>query len=118
MIQQTCQWLRELHLSAMGQAYKGQTELPAFSAMDFDQRFALLVQAEWEQRRENKLGRLLKAASLRDKGACLEELDFQASRNLEKSAVANLSDCRWIRKGYNLLISGACGTGYVNHMDM
>ena len=111
MIQQTRQWLRELYLSSMEKAYYAQTELPAFSGMGFDERFALLVQAELEKRRENKLARLLKAANLRDKGACLEELDFQASRGLEKSVVATLSDCRWIRKGHNLLISGACGTG-------
>ena len=111
MREQTQQWLRELYLSAMGKAYSGQAELPASNALGFDERFALLVQAEWESRREKKLLRLLKAANLRDKGACLEELDFQAGRNLDKAAVANLGDCQWIRKGRNLLICGACGTG-------
>jgi len=111
MIQQTCQWLRDLHLSAMEKAYKGQVELPALSSLSFDERFALLVQAQLESRKERKLCRLLKAANLRDKGACLEELDFQTGRNLEKSTVANLCDCRWIRKGHNILLSGACGTG-------
>jgi DNA replication protein DnaC len=111
MIQQTCQWLRELYLPAMEKAYCGQAELPASSALGFDERFSLLVQAERESRREKKLMRLLKAAELRDKGACLEELDFRAGRNLEKSQVANLADCRWIRNGHNLLVSGACGTG-------
>ena len=70
-----------------------------------------MVQAETESRREKKLSRLLKAASLRDKGACLEELDFHTSRNLQKGEVAVLGDCLWIRKGRNVLVSGACGTG-------
>ena len=111
MIQQTRQWLRELHLPAMEKAYSGQVELPACEALGFDERFALLVQAEWENRREKKFSRLLKTASLRDSGACLEEVDYQSGRNLEKSLVAVLADCRWIRKGHNLLVSGACGTG-------
>lgn len=111
MIQQTLKYLRELHLPAMGKAYSGQMELPAFNDLSFDERFSLLVQSEWESRREKKLIRLLKAACLRDKGACLEELDYKSTRNLEKSTVANLADCRWIRKGHNLLVSGACGTG-------
>jgi DNA replication protein DnaC len=111
MKQQTSQWLRELHLSAMEQAYSGQDELSAMESLGFDERFALLVQAERESRQEKKLSRLLKVAALRDKGACLEELDFRPGRNLEKSTVANYCDCRWIRKGVNLLISGACGTG-------
>ena len=111
MIQQTRQWLRELRLPALEKAYAGQIELPAFNAIGFDERFALMVQAEWENRHEKKLERLLKAACLRDRNASLEELDFTASRNLEKSVIANLSDSRWIRKGNNLLVCGACGTG-------
>ena len=111
MTQQTCALLRELRLSAMEQAYRNQKELPASNALSFDERFALLVQAEWESRQDKKLKRLLQAARLRAPNARLEELSFQASRNLEKSAVAQLSDCRWIRNGRNVLVYGACGTG-------
>ena len=111
MTEQTRQWLRELRLPAMEKAYSGQLELPASAALGFDERLALLVQAEVESRRNKKLSRLLKTANLKDKGACLEELDFSKSRNIDKSLVANLADCRWIRKGFNLLITGACGTG-------
>jgi len=111
MIQQTREWLRELHLPAMEKAYSGQLELPASAALGFDERLALLVQSEVESRRDKKLLRLLKTANLKDKGACLEELDFSKSRNIDKSFITNLADCRWIRNGYNLLITGACGTG-------
>ena len=111
MIQQTCALLREMRLPAMEQAYKGQDELAACGALSFDERFGLLVQAEWEKRQDTKLTRLLKAACLRSRAACLEELSYTAGRNLEKSLVAHLGDCRWIRKGQNLLVSGACGTG-------
>src|SRR5215469_7694869 len=111
MTQQTRQWLRELRLPEMERAYARQLELPASNALGFDERLALLVQAELESRRNNRLARLLKTASLKEKGACLEEIDFQQSRNIEKNLVANLADCRWIGKGHNLLVSGACGTG-------
>ena len=111
MTQQTRQWLREMRLPAMDRAYTQQLELPASNSLSFDERFALLVQAEWESRNNKKLTRLLKTANLRDKNACLEEIDFQKSRNIEKNVVANLAGCSWIRKGHNLLISGSCGTG-------
>ena len=111
MTQQTCQWLRDLRLPAMEKTYSQQLELPASAALGFDERFALLVQAEVESRRNKRLTQLLKTANLKDKGACLEELDFSKSRNIDKSLVANLTDCRWIRKGQNILITGACGTG-------
>ena len=111
MTQQTRQWLRELHLPAMEKAYAGQLELPASDALGFDERFALLLQAELESRRNKKLMRLLKSSNLKDKKACLEEIDFEKSRNINKNLVANLADCNWIRKGHNMLICGACGTG-------
>jgi len=103
--------MRELRMPAMEKAYAGQAELSVSNALGFDERLALLVQAELESRKEKKLKRLLKAANLRDKGACLEELEYKANRNLEKSMVANLGDCRWIHKGLNVLVCGACGTG-------
>ena len=111
MTEQTQVWLRELHLGAMAKAYSQQLELSISATLGFDERLALLVQAEVESRRSKKLSRLLKTANLKDKGACLEEIDFNKSRNIDKGLVANLVDCRWIRKGQNLLITGACGTG-------
>ena len=111
MTQQTCLWLRELHLPAMERAYAGQLELPASYALGFDERLALLLQAELESRRNKKLARLLKASNLKDKNACLEEIDYDKSRNINKEQIANLAGCRWIRKGQNILITGACGTG-------
>ena len=111
MTQQTCQWLRELHLPAMEKAYARQLELPASDALGFDERLALLLQAELESRRNKKLLRLLKAANVKDKNACLEEISYDKNRNISKNLVANLADCHWIRKGQNILISGACGTG-------
>jgi DNA replication protein DnaC len=111
MTQQTRLWLRELCLPAMEKAYAGQLELPASEALGFDERLAFLLQAELESRRNKKLLRLLKTANLKDKNACLEEIDFDKSRNINKNLVVNLADCQWIRKGQNILITGACGTG-------
>jgi DNA replication protein DnaC len=111
MTQQTLQWLRELCLPAMEKSYAQQLELPASDSLGFDERLALLLQAELESRRNKKLARLLKAANLKDKNACLEEIDFKKGRNIDKHLVANLADCRWIRKGHNILVCGACGTG-------
>jgi len=111
MTQQNCQWLRELHLPAMEKAYARQLELPASDALGFNERFALLLQAELECRREKKLLRLLKEANLKDKNACLEEIDYALSRDIKKEQIVNLADCRWIRNAHNILITGACGTG-------
>jgi DNA replication protein DnaC len=111
MTQQTLALLKELRLSVMEGEYRRQTELPASAELSFDERLALLVDAEYRSRQNKKLARLIKAAYLREPSACLEELDYSAGRKLEKAAVARLSDCRWIADGKHMLVTGPCGTG-------
>ena len=111
MIQQTLGYLKEMHLSVMEGEYRRQSELAAFNELSFEERFSLLVDAEWRERKNKKLHRLLRAACLREPGACLEELDYSKSRGLEKAPIARLSDCVWIREGKHMLITGPCGTG-------
>ena len=41
----------------------------------------------------------------------LEDLDFRTRRGLDRSQIASLSSCDWIRCGQNLLIHGATGCG-------
>lgn len=100
-----------MRLSVMAQDYRRQMELPAMSALSFDDRFAMMVDAEWLSRQENKLKRLIKAADLREPGARLEDIDFNPRRKLDKGDIARLSDCAWIKEGKNLFITGATGTG-------
>jgi DNA replication protein DnaC len=111
MTQQTLALLKELRLPVMEAEYRRQLELPASAELPFDERLALLVDAEYRSRQNKKLSRLIKAACLRESSACLEELDYSASRKLEKAAVARLSDCRWIAEGKHMLVTGPCGTG-------
>jgi len=111
MIQQTLQYLKEMHLSVMAHEYRRQSELALWSEMTFEEQLSILVDAEWRERRNKKLHRLLKAAGLRESGARLEELDYSSSRGLEKVQVARLSDCAWIREGKHMMITGPCGTG-------
>jgi DNA replication protein DnaC len=111
MIQQTLGILKEMRLPVMEAEYRRQTELPASNELPFDERLALMVDAEWRARQNKRLLRLIKAACLRESMACLEELDYSESRKLDKAAIARLSDCRWIKDGKHMLITGPCGTG-------
>ena len=100
-----------MHLGVMAQEYRRQTELPAMAQLSFEERLAMLVDAEWISRHNNKLRRLLKAADLRHPEACLEDVDYAPSRRLERSTIARLSNLTWIKERQNLFITGACGTG-------
>lgn len=108
---QTMDKLAGMRLSAMSREYRRQLEHPSTSDLSFEDRFAMLVDSEWTARKNNQLGRLLKAANLRIGNACLEDLDYSSKHNLDKNMVARLADCAWIREGRNLIITGFTGTG-------
>ena len=111
MANQTLLKLTEMRLHTMGDEFVRQMELPAMSALSFDERFGLVVEAEWLHRHNSKIERLLRAAKLRCPSACLENIDFISERNLDKALIARLSDMAWIAEKRNLLITGPCGVG-------
>ena len=57
------------------------------------------------------MARLLKAAKLKVSVACIEDIDWRASRALDRSLVAALAGGDWLRHAQNCLISGATGSG-------
>jgi DNA replication protein DnaC len=75
-----------------------------------DEMVAHLVDAEWEERHTRRLVRLLKGARFRYQ-ASMEQLDFSLPRNLDKNVILRFSDCRWIDKAQNIILTGPTGAG-------
>jgi DNA replication protein DnaC len=111
MNEHTLTQLRSLRLDGMVRAIEEQATSTAASALGFDERLALLVQREVAWRDDRRLARLLKAAKLKVSAACIEEIDWRASRSLDRSLVTALTAGDWIRNAQNLLITGATGCG-------
>lgn len=111
MINQTLDKLNGMKLRAMEQEYRRQIELPANEALSFNERLAMIVDAEWLARTNNRLQRFLREANLRDASANLENINFDSRRNLDRTNIARLADCSWVKEGKNLIITGATGTG-------
>ena len=111
MTNQTVRQLLEMRLPARESEFRRQCELPAMSGLTFDERFGLIVESEWRSRYNAKIGRMLKAAKLRCPGACLEDIDFDEGRNLDRAQIARLSDMSWLAEGRNMFITGPCGVG-------
>jgi DNA replication protein DnaC len=95
----------------MAHALDDQATNAAASAMAFDERLALLVQREIDWRDAKRLARLLKAAKLKVGDACIENIDWRASRGLDRGLITQLAGCDWLRHAHNVLISGATGVG-------
>ena len=74
--QTTMDKLYGMRLSVMAQAYRDQEEMLGVADMTFDERFAMIVDAEWDSRRINKRTRLLRQAAFSDPEANV--IDFPA----------------------------------------
>lgn len=94
----------------MAQAFQQQQEQPQLHQLPFDDRFALLVEAERAQREAQRLKRLLRSAQFRQQ-ASVEDLDWRASRGLDKALLATLATCEWIRQAHCVLLTGPSGVG-------
>lgn len=108
--QPTLDSLNRLKLFGMAAALTEQSTQSAAHGLAFEERFGLLVEREVVHRENRRLTRLLQVAGLKER-ACLEDLDFRARRGLDRSQLASLTSCDWIRSGQNLVIHGATGCG-------
>jgi DNA replication protein DnaC len=111
MINQTLDKLSSMKLRAMEQEYRRQIELSVNTTLSFDERLAMIVDAQWLAKANSRLQRLLRQANLREPSASLEDINYDPKRNLDKATIARLADCTWIKEGKNLIITGATGTG-------
>ena len=103
--------LQGMHLRAMAQAWREQGKDANIVAMSFDERFALLVDAEWLARENARLTRALREAKLRIAGASVEGIEFPPRRELDKSTMRQLASCKWVHEHQTVIITGATGTG-------
>jgi DNA replication protein DnaC len=111
LTEHTLTQLRSLRLDGMVHAIEEQATSTATTALEFDARLTLLVQSEIAWRDNRRVERLLKAAKLKVNSACVEDINWRASRSLDRSLVATLAGGDWLRNAQNLLITGMTGCG-------
>jgi DNA replication protein DnaC len=109
--EQTLTQLRSLRLDGMVAALSDHATSRAAAELRFEERLALLVQREIDWRDDKRLTRLLKAARLKVAGACIEDINWRASRGLDRHLITALAGCDWVRHARTILITGATGTG-------
>ena len=109
--QQTLEKLRALRLHGMAEAFRAQSEQISITELSFEERFALLVDQQWNWRQNRALERRLSKAKLRHH-ASVEDLDFRTPRGLDRALVRSLTqDSTWVREHQNIFLLGPTGIG-------
>jgi DNA replication protein DnaC len=102
--------LADLGFTGMLRALESQNELKELHTLSFEDRLAMLVDAECSERDTTQFAKRLKSARLRDTG-CLENIDFKANRGIDKRLVVQLSEGMWLKEFRNILVTGKTGVG-------
>ena len=110
LIQPLLDRLIQLRLPAFRDGLKEQLANPKYADLAFEERVALLVDQEYTQRHDRRIQRRVKQADF-SQSACIEDLDFSASRSLDRRLVLELSQGIWIASHLNTLVLGPTGSG-------
>lgn len=110
LVNPTIERLRQMHLYGMVAALEEQRGSASTQSLTFEERLGLCVDAEFHDREDRRLKRLLSAAKLKV-AACPEDVDFRAARGLDRQVFSALTTCDWIEKSLNTIITGPTGVG-------
>lgn len=112
LFEETIQKLVDLRMHALVEALREQLEDPnKYRKMTFEDRLGLLIDREWAERQRRRLTRRLQQARLRDAQACLEDLNFQVARGIDRNMIRRLSAGDWLRNHEHVLVVGPTGIG-------
>lgn len=109
-IEQTIEKLVSMRLKGMAEALREQLNSLEITSLSFEERISLLVDYQWNWKENHALKNRIKKAEFKQQ-ACVENIDYQTHRGLEKSIIAQLSLSNWIQQHQNCIITGPTGVG-------
>jgi DNA replication protein DnaC len=102
--------MQHLRLPGMRAAYEGIISTKNMQSISNDELLNLILQAELQERENQKAGRRLSNAKFRMQ-ASMEEIDFISQRGINKTQLLRLADGAFVKSGDNVLITGPTGVG-------
>jgi DNA replication protein DnaC len=108
--EQTFDKLYRMKLHGMAQALEEQLKQPDMADLSFEERLAMLVDAQWLWRENRSMAARLRSARLKQQ-ASIEDINFRHPRQLDRGLIRSLSSCDWVRDRHNIAISGPSGIG-------
>ena len=85
--------LIEMRLTTMADSFRIQKDDASMKEIPFDDRFGLLVDAEYTSRKNNRLKRLIRKAEFEQPDASVADIDYRSGRKLNKELIERLATC-------------------------
>ena len=94
----TIDTLKAMRCTAMAAEFENQLNNPkAYSELGFEERVALIVDAEWHRRQQNKMKKLI--------------IEYLPDRKLDKGQFQRFATCQYIDDNHHIILKGATGSG-------
>ena len=110
MTAETLAKLRTFHVPGFIQALIEQRESQSYQGLSFEERLALLVEAESTRRAAQRIARKIKNSQLMQR-ATIDQVDFATARGMNKVQFLELAQGDWVHKAHHLVITGPTGSG-------
>lgn len=110
MNQSTETKMKQMKLYGMHSAFKTAVESGKTDHYTIDQFISVLIDAEWDERHNRHIERSIKNAKFHYKSN-IENINYESSRNLDRTIVLRLAECEFVEKNENILITGSTGVG-------
>ena len=98
--------LVEMHMTPMADAFRAQLRDPSIREISFEDRFAMMVDAEYNSRKANRLKRLIMDASFDQPEAYIGDINYVSGRKLDRDLIGRLAGCEYITDNRNIFITG------------
>jgi DNA replication protein DnaC len=94
----------------MAENFTLQLQQPKMNDLSFEDRFAMIVDAQWNWKENSRMKRYLRDAKLKLQ-ACVEDIDYKTQRGIDQSVMMRLIAGDWIKSFQNIIITGPTGVG-------
>jgi len=108
--QPTMEKLHAMKLYGLADAFRTQLETTDSHQLSFEERFALLVDQQWQWKQNRALSRRLRAAKLKER-AVIEDINYHHPRRLDRKLLRTLASSDWVRRKLNIVFNGPTGIG-------
>jgi len=106
----TIEKMKLLHLHGMAQVHYAAVHEKMYADYTLDEYAALLADQEWELRQHKKIKNMIARAGFK-LHASVRDIDYTASRGLDRNYLERLLSLDFIKQSQNIIITGPTGVG-------
>lgn len=110
-MEQTIEKMQVMKLHKMAASFRERLSRPDHGSLSFAEFMGFLIEDEYQHRQNLRLASRMRRAQFKQSQACIENIDYQFKRGLEKKTIMNLAQNAWLRGHQNLLFTGPTGSG-------